>query len=258
MDSFIAGELALRYAPVAVLFAREKPPGCLQFKERRWGCAMMMLLAAAKGRTAAFDRKTFGCWGGGVGLGLRQSYEGFPGGFEQFLSTGSPEREGERYKKDVALARDLVANLKTFDVPAEVVVFKPLSQVDLARERPEVVVFFANPDQLSALFTLAHYGRKGDQNAFIAFGAGCQQMLLFAFHEARSETPRAVVGLTDLTARQFVDADLMGFAVPFALFQQLEADAPESFLSRHTWREAIKPRVPAPDPETGEVKYRTR
>jgi hypothetical protein len=41
---------------------------------------MNMLASAAKGRTAVFDRETFGCTGGGVGLGFGNQYLNFPGG----------------------------------------------------------------------------------------------------------------------------------------------------------------------------------
>ncbi|WP_281253676.1 DUF169 domain-containing protein [Sporomusa silvacetica] len=70
MQSEIAQRLKLRYSPVAILFTNEKPQGALEFKEGRWGCVAAMLTAAAKGRRAVFSRTTFGCEGGGVGLGL--------------------------------------------------------------------------------------------------------------------------------------------------------------------------------------------
>ena len=68
MESRIAREIKLRFHPVAVLFANEKPEGALQLKEGSRGCVVNMLTAAARGRTAAFDRQTAGCLGGGVGL----------------------------------------------------------------------------------------------------------------------------------------------------------------------------------------------
>lgn len=91
MQSRIAEAVNLRYTPVAIVFTNEKPEGALQFKEGRWGCVIAMLGAAAKGRTAVFDRKTYGCIGGGSGLGFGNTYTKFPGGIEYFLSKGNKE-----------------------------------------------------------------------------------------------------------------------------------------------------------------------
>ena len=82
MHSKIASALNLQHNPVAIIWADEKPGSALQFKEGKWGCVMFLLAATARGETAVFDRKTFGCWGGGVGLGFGNQYLNFPGGEE--------------------------------------------------------------------------------------------------------------------------------------------------------------------------------
>ena len=56
----------------------------MQFSEGRWGCVMWLLVHAARGKPAVADRKTFGCFGGGVGLGFGNQYKNFPGGEEEF------------------------------------------------------------------------------------------------------------------------------------------------------------------------------
>jgi uncharacterized protein (DUF169 family) len=86
MESIIAKEIKLKYEPIAIIFTDEKPADALQFKEGKWGCAISMLTAAAKGKTAVFDRATKECAGGGTGLGIG-NYDEFPGGIEYFLST---------------------------------------------------------------------------------------------------------------------------------------------------------------------------
>ncbi|ROR03442.1 DUF169 domain-containing protein [Desulfosoma caldarium] len=91
MRSRIEEALVLKYPPVAVLHTDEKPDRALQFKDGRWGSVVALLMGAARGRPAAFDRKTFGCPGGGTGLGFGNRYVDFPGGIEYFLSTGNPE-----------------------------------------------------------------------------------------------------------------------------------------------------------------------
>lgn len=92
MDSRIVKAVGLKYHPVAILLADGKPEYAMQFKKGKWGCVMFMFANAAKGRTAAFDAETYGCWGGGVGLGFGNAYLHFPGGvecFAHFLSSGN-------------------------------------------------------------------------------------------------------------------------------------------------------------------------
>lgn len=87
------------------------------------------------------------------------------------------------------------------EVPTTYVVFKPLK--DLKEEgEPEVVVFVADPDQLSAIVVLASYDLSGVENVFAPTGAGYHQIGIYAYGEAQREKPRAVIGLTDLSARK--------------------------------------------------------
>lgn len=264
--SKIAEALRLEHNPVALLWADEKPEGAVQFKEKAWGCVMTLFGAAAQGRAAACDRSTFGCFGGGVGLGFGEQYPNFPGGLDcfcRFLSVGNETWEqgkavaaqvkpfmrdaayeeflhGERYLKNPEIVREFVERLPVMEVPTRYVVFKPLSAVDSTKESPQVVVFLANPNQLSALIILANYDRDSNENVIVPFAAGCQSIGILPYREARSETPRAVQGLVDLSARlqlkvRFGD-NCFTFAVPYTRFQEMEANVEGSFLERPTWR----------------------
>ncbi len=202
-----------------------------------------MLTAAAKGKTAVFDRQTAGCMGGKVGLCFGNTYGSVPGGIENFLSTGTPGREGEAYKKTPQLAASFVDQLPFTDIPQTFVIFKPLAEVYPARETPQVVCFYANPDQLSALVVLANYGRPGADNVVIPFSAGCHTVCLLPYFQGTQERPRAVVGITDITARPYVDADILSFSVPWGMFLEMEENVAGSFLEKHQWhkvRERIR------------------
>lgn len=244
MNSEIASRLKLRYAPIAILFSNERPPDAMEFVENRWGCAVAMLTAAAKGKTVVFSRKTFGCLGGGVGLGLGNLYPNFPGGIHNFLSTGAGEGypEGEGYKKTPEFAAQFVRELPITDIEESYVVFKPLAQVE-EEEKPRIVVFYANPDQLSALVVLANYGRAQNDNVRIPFASGCQSVCLLPWDEAQQETPKAILGMTDISARPFVDADLLSFSVPYRMFCEMETNVPGSFLDKAAWEKVVK-RIP--------------
>ncbi len=242
MRSEIAARLKLRYGPVAILFGEERPAGAAQFRGS-WGCVAAMLTAAAKGRLAAFDRESYGCLGGGVGLGFGPMYSRFPGGFDHFLSVGRGEGfpPGEGYKKTPELAATFREGLPADEVPSKYVIFKPLAEV-ADGEEPVVVVFYATADQLSALVVLANYGRPGNDNVIIPFAAGCQSAFLIPWHEGKQPRPRAVVGMTDISARPVIDADLVSFAVPAAMFREMEANVPGSFLDKEAWAK-VAPRL---------------
>lgn len=265
MKSDIKEALEIAHEPVAIILTDEKPEDAKQFKEGRWGCIMFMLVAAVKGQTAAFDRNTYGCQGGGTGLGFGNQYKNFPGGedcFCYFLSIGNEQwaegrkageqvkpfmreeafddfMKGERYIKSPELVQKFIECLPIVDIPFNYVVFKPLKDVDKNREKPEVVVFLGDMDQISGLTILANYHRKENDNVIFPYAAGCQSIGIYAFAEAKSDKPRAVLGLNDISARlaikRLLKKDLMSFAVPYKLFEEMEANLPGSFVERNTW-----------------------
>ncbi|ACV61079.1 protein of unknown function DUF169 [Desulfofarcimen acetoxidans DSM 771] len=256
MKSKIAEAIGLKTKPVAILLSNAKPEDAMQFKEGRWGCVAAMFTAAAmKGKSAVFDRKTYGCPGGGVGLGFGNLYLDFPGGFDYFLSIGNPEfcntelgknivrimqslKDGEAYKKTPELVKSFVDWLPITEVPAEYVIFKPLSEVK-EDETPEVVTFLVTADQLSAMVVLANYDRKGSENVMIPFAAGCHNFFLVPYNEGKSDLPRAVVGMTDISVRKHMPKDMLSFAMPYKRFLEMEDNVEGSFLQRHCWLEVL-------------------
>ncbi len=246
MDSRIAQAVKLRYPPVATLFANEKPEGALSFTPGRWGCVISLMTAAARGKTAAISRETMGCPGGISGLGFGCGWENIPGGFDYFLSTGRGEGfpEGEGYKKTPELVSTFREAVPLADIPFTYVIFQPLTRL-APGEQPVLVTFYATADQLSALTVLANYGLPGNENVITPMGAGCHTVVLIPYHESQQERPRAVIGLLDVSARPFVDADLLGLTVPWAMFQQMEEDVSGSFLDRPAWAK-VRARIPDP------------
>ena len=102
----------------------------------------------------------------------------------------------------------------------------------------------ADADQLSALVILANYGREGMENAIVSWAAGCQTIGILPNREAKSAKPRAVVGLTDISARKYVrtllGSEYLSFAMPWEMFLEMERDVAGSFLEMHTWRSLLE------------------
>jgi hypothetical protein len=264
MPTFLEQALRLRFPPLAIFYAQEPPagasmPGAL--------CSMLLVALAAKGKTVALGAETCPCHGAAGGWGLTPMHpERFPGGrecFLRFLSVGNQDHEegravlrqleqggaprilvrefaeGEGFLKTPELTARWLADVPPARPEGPWVVIRPLAGLEPG-ERPKVVTFPVDPDQLSALTVLANFAGPGTDNVRIPFGAGCACFGLLPFAEAESAHPRAVVGLTDISARYYLrkplGRDILSFTVPLRMFEAMEADAPESFLARFAWK----------------------
>lgn len=234
MKSKIKNLIKLKNYPVAVIQADELSEKVLQFKAGQWGCVAAMLAAAANGKIAAFSEETTICIGGRAGLGFKK----YPlGWIEYFLSCGSPTVERcEHYKQTPELAKNFIENVSNSLIDKlpprkKYLLFKPLDFV-AENELPEVVIFLANADQISGLVTLSNYDSKSNDAVKILFGAGCAQVVLYPMTEKNF----CYVGLTDPSARKFVDKNLLAFSLSYEKFLHLENLAEESFLNYDAWQ----------------------
>ena len=245
MNSKLLDSLKLKMQPVAIILTDDKPESGLHFKEGNMrGCVGAMLVnASKKNRIAYFDRKSYGCPGGGTGLGFGDRYGKFP--IDCLLSTGDKEMaaqmggagtsmaEGERFYKSPELARKWVDSLPITDVPTEYVIFKPWEQLT-EEDNPKLIVFFANADQLSALIVMADYNRGTNQAVTVPFGAACQS-ILFGYTEAKKDESRAVMGFFDISQRSVLSREILTLTVPFNLYKEMESNVEGSFLETHAW-----------------------
>jgi uncharacterized protein (DUF169 family) len=250
MNSKLIDALKLKMQPVAVILTDNKPEAGLHFKEDSYrGCvASMMIASSKKSRIAYFDRKTYGCPGGGTGLGFGNCYQNFA--IECLLSTGNKEKatemerrssymmEGERFYKSPEIAGKWVDSLPFIDVPANYVVFKPWGQLT-EQDEPVLIIFFVNADQLSALLVMADYDRGTNQSVIAPFGAACQS-ILFGYAEAKKENPIAVIGFFDISQRSSVDRETLTITAPYKMFLEMEHNVEGSFLEMHNWKKLLE------------------
>jgi hypothetical protein len=200
-------------------------------------CMIGDLAAIRQGKTLSFDTKSVACFGGKRYLGFSQNL--MPN-FEYFLSCGIPGKlEGERYKKSPELVKELLEHVPTFTAPAKYIVFK---RWDVLQEddQPQVVIFFASPDVLSGLFTLANFDEPTNEAVFCPMGAGCGTIVQYPLLESKSQHPRAVLGMFDVSARPGVDPNSLTFSIPMSKFAQMVDNMDESFLITESWKKVMK------------------
>lgn len=240
LRSKISEALRFRYQPIAISFTDVCPQDAVTLPVGKWACVTAMVTAAMKGKTVALARENVTCWGAGVGLCMGDWYDKFPGGIEYFLSTGRGEgyRKGERYKKSPELARAFVDSLPMTEIKETYVTMRPLHEMG-EEESVDIVVFYATADQLSALAVLANYDRGAEEGVILPFSAGCQSVCLLPYAERLRDLPRAVVGMTDISARPRIDRDLLSFAVPYKRFVEMEENADECFFHTEAWQRVV-------------------
>ncbi len=236
MQSKIADAIKMKLNPVAVIWTDDLPAGAVQHTENEWACFTSFLVKAARGQVVAFDKETPLCNGGMTGLGFGH-YD--IGRMEHFLAKGKPGVRGERYVKTPEYARAFLESLPEIKVTTRYVVLKPLKLVT-ADDGRRAVIFLVNADQLSALVTLANYDRPTNDNVVTYFGAGCHSTVMFPINEGESENPKAIIGMTDPSARKYLNKDLLSFSLPFKRYEELEAEVDESFLITDEWKQLAK------------------
>jgi len=195
-------------------------------------CMMADLIKVRSGESIFFGSDSFGCFGGKRYLGFGQ--EVMPN-FEYFLSYGIPDKlEGERYKKTPELVKEIMKKAPKFDAPGRFIVFKRWDMLERTDE-PEVVIFFARPDVLSGLFTLANYDAGELNTVFSPFSAGCGSIVQYPYLEKESDYPKAVIGMFDVSARPFISENVLSFSIPMNKFSVMIENMEESFLITGSW-----------------------
>jgi uncharacterized protein (DUF169 family) len=195
-------------------------------------CAIAALQHVRKGRSLCFDVNSVGCPGGKRYFGFA---EGLMPSFEYFLSCGIPGKmEGERYKKTPQLVKQVMKHSPALKAPASFIVFKRWDMLEKSDD-PEVVIFFAQPDVLSGLFTLANFDQAEPNGVFAPFGAGCSTIVLYPYLEKNSNRPRGVIGMFDVSARPFTPKDALTFSLPMQKFATMIENMEQSFLITKSW-----------------------
>lgn len=201
-------------------------------------CLICELSRVLNGESLYYDKGNLACGGARRYLGYDEQIRA---GFEYFLSCGNDDMEGERYIRTPEMVKELISVQKHLHKEDKKLVFKRWDKLD-GNDNPEVVIFFAKPDVLSGLFTLANFDQTEPNGTITPFGSGCGTIIYYPFLECHSERQRAVIGMFDPSARKCVPENTLTFAVPMKRFEKMIGYMEESFLITGTW-EIVKKRI---------------
>jgi uncharacterized protein (DUF169 family) len=203
-------------------------------------CVIAALSLVRKGRALCFDAESIGCSGGQECLGFPSGIPGKVEG-ERYMKMLIDFVEGERYMKTPEIAAEVFKLMPSFKAPARFIVFKRWDSLNESDE-PDVVIFFACPDVLSGLFSLAIFDETEPNYVFTPMASGCGSIVLYPFIEKDSVRPRAVIGLFDVSARPYVPENTLSFSVSMRKFERMVRNMEESFLTTNSWK-AVQKRI---------------
>jgi hypothetical protein len=229
--------------PVTFYYTDEEGHGEAQKPAKRYRCFIGDLGKAWAGKDIYFDKDSLACSGAKRYLGYSNKI--MPD-FEYFLSCGIPEKiKGERYKKTPEMVKEIMKNKQIFQAPGKYIVFKRFDKIN-EHDQLSVVIFRATPNILSGLYTLSNFDETEPNGVIAPFGAGCDTIVGYPYNEINSKHPRSVLGMFDVSARPYVQNNILTFSVPWPKFKRMVNNMEESFLVTTSW-DKIKNRIKKED-----------
>ncbi|HTP30432.1 MAG TPA: DUF169 domain-containing protein [Anaeromyxobacteraceae bacterium] len=176
-----------------------------------------------------FERPSQGCPGLQRAVGLVSSY---PAWMAHFLTDGKGAPMGEGLKATPEIAQAFLDRARPVEPGGDRVLMGPLRVEHWDKVRS--VTFFADPDRLSALITLASYWSSDPEEVVAPFSSGCGLMWRELVNQNRD---RAILGATDIAMRRYLPPHLMALSVSPARFQRMVNFPDDAFPCREWWKE---------------------
>jgi uncharacterized protein (DUF169 family) len=199
---------------------------------KNWSCLICELVKVRNGQSLVFNAESVTC--GGAKRYTGYNIEMNPT-FRYFLSCGIEGKvRGERYKISPEVVDETQKHLVKLPSEGKNLIFKRWDNLT-EQDEPDVVIFFALPEVLSGLFTLANFDQIDPQGVITNFSAGCGSIIHYPYLEKDKDNPRCVLGMFDPSARPCVPVNTLSFAVPFKKFTKMVSYMDESFLITPTW-----------------------
>ena len=180
-SSDLVKSLSLNYEPVGVAFYRQNDPlpEGVPFAEKALNSYCRALVLAGKGEALLLKKEQMGCK-------LGTSVLGFETDMEAYLDDGVLEKYGVGlFATEEASAETILKSTYLEKGKTRAVLIAPLSHFT---EKPEVVIFTANSEQVMWLLYAVNYEKGGVMNLPQSGGAlgGCSDITALPMLEGRS------------------------------------------------------------------------
>jgi hypothetical protein len=198
----------------------------------RWVAGMTLVVRRGD---SSFVAPSHGCPGMQRAFGLSTSA---PPWMADFLSNGGNGAPmGEGLKASPGLAQQFLDGSRSPQPAGDTILLGPLRLARWGDVR--AVTFFADPDRLTALMTLAAYWSGRDDEVAAMFSSGCGLMWRELVSQDRD---RAILGCTDIAMRRHLPPEILSLTVSPVRFEKMLSYPEEAFLNREWWHELLHAR----------------
>lgn len=221
--------------PFVLMYSQDPLESKKIYSKNNQDCLAYMISHARSGNNIYIESDSMNCSGAKKSLG----FDTHTDLLSAYLMANcyDTEHKGKYCKKQSNKIPEWAEQLPTLHAPAPKAVFKRWDRLK-ERDTPDVVTFIADPNELSALFTMANFEEASPHAAQIPFCPGCASLTLFPMRERFSGALRPIVGMLDVSTRPYVPQSSFSFSVPFEKFERMVENMDNSFLANETWQKA--------------------
>ena len=218
-----------RELPIVCYYSNElgdvKFPNRPKTNSKGYTCIFSQIAPVRRGRSRAFNMENLGCFGSFIPLGFETKVSG---DVKNYICNI------ERVKKSYDHVDGLYAHHSPEGASGKYLIFKRLDTLE-EEDTPQVAFFFANPDVIAGLHTLANFDSMTAHGVITPAGSGCDSIVGFPMSELQSDDPKAVLGALDPAVRACVKPDIFTFSAPWSKLLSMLDNMDESFLTAHCW-----------------------
>ena len=218
--------------PFVLMYSQEPLDSVKICPENNYDCLIYTVSHARSGKNIYIESDSLHCKGAKKSLGFDTETDHL----SAFLMShcNDTEQKGRECKKKSKKIHEWIEQFPTIQAPAPKAVFKRWDRIEEG-DNPQVVICFADPNELSALFTLANFDESNPYTVKTPFCPGCASLTMFPMQESLSPNPKPIVGMLDVSTRPYIPQSAFSFAIPFEKFESMIENMDNCFLSHDMW-----------------------